>query len=83
MFIGLEAIDEDGLKRFRKRINLDRNMEALEAARSLGINVAINLIADPSWDRDRFETVRQWCGNPRTGEYQRDDAVSGHGNLAN
>jgi len=61
MFIGLEAIDEDGLRRFRKRINLDRNMEALEAARSLGIAVAINLIADPSWDRARFETVRRWC----------------------
>jgi hopanoid C-3 methylase len=61
MFIGLEAIDEDGLRRFRKRINLDRNMEALEAARSLDINVAINLIADPSWDRQRFETIRQWC----------------------
>jgi hopanoid C-3 methylase HpnR len=61
MFIGLEAIDEEGLQRFRKRIDLDRNMRALEAARSLGISVAINLIADPSWDRDRFETVRRWC----------------------
>lgn len=61
MFIGLEAIDEAGLQRFRKRINLDRNMAALEAARSLGINVAVNLIADPSWDRQRFETIRQWC----------------------
>jgi radical SAM superfamily enzyme YgiQ (UPF0313 family) len=61
MFIGLEAIDEEGLERFRKRIDLDRSMEALEAARSLGINVAINLIADPSWDRERFETVRRWC----------------------
>jgi hopanoid C-3 methylase HpnR len=61
MFIGLEAINEEGLQRFRKRISLDRNMEALEAARSLGIAVAINLIADPSWDRSRFETVRRWC----------------------
>jgi hopanoid C-3 methylase HpnR len=61
IFIGLEAIDEEGLQRFRKRIGLDRNMEALEAARSLGVNVAINLIADPSWDRDRFETIRKWC----------------------
>jgi hopanoid C-3 methylase HpnR len=61
MFIGLEAIDEEGLKNFRKRIGLDRNMEALKAARSLGIAVAINLIADPSWDRERFETVRRWC----------------------
>jgi hopanoid C-3 methylase HpnR len=61
MFIGLEAIDAEGLQRFRKRIGLDRNMEALEAARSLGVNVAINLIADPSWDRAQFETIRQWC----------------------
>ncbi|ACL55811.1 hopanoid C-3 methylase HpnR [Methylobacterium nodulans] len=61
MFIGLEAIDEEGLKRFRKRVGLDKNFEALEFARSLGITVAINLIADPDWDRDRFETIRQWC----------------------
>lgn len=29
--------------------------------RSLGIAVAINLIADPDWDRQRFEVIRQWC----------------------
>ncbi|HEY6434363.1 MAG TPA: hopanoid C-3 methylase HpnR [Acetobacteraceae bacterium] len=61
MFLGLEAIDEEGLKKFRKRVNLSRNFEALDYARSLGINVAINLIADPDWDHARFETVRQWC----------------------
>lgn len=61
MFIGLEAVDEEGLKQFRKRISLDRNFEALEYARSLGIIVAINLIADPNWDRERFEVIRQWC----------------------
>ena len=61
IFIGLEAIDEAGLKKFRKRVNVDKNFEALEFARSLGITVAINLIADPDWDRERFEAVRQWC----------------------
>ncbi len=61
MFIGVEAIDEDGLKLHRKRISLGKNFEALEYARSLGITVAINLIADPDWDRERFEVVRQWC----------------------
>jgi hopanoid C-3 methylase HpnR len=61
MFIGVEAIDEEGLKLHRKRITLSKNFEALEYARSLGITVAINVIADPSWDRRRFETVRQWC----------------------
>ncbi len=61
MFIGLEAIDEDGLELFRKRIHLDKNFEALAFARSLGVTVAINLIVDPDWDRQRFETIRQWC----------------------
>jgi hopanoid C-3 methylase HpnR len=61
IFIGIEAIDEDGLRNFRKRIPLGRNFEALEFARSLGIGVAINIIADPDWDEDRFRAVREWC----------------------
>ena len=61
MFLGIEAIDEDGLRKYRKRIPLGRNFEALEFARSLGIRVAINLIADPDWDEDRFATIREWC----------------------
>ena len=61
MFLGLEAIDEEGLKKYRKRVTLDRNFEALACARELGITVAINLIADPDWDAARFEVVRQWC----------------------
>jgi hopanoid C-3 methylase HpnR len=61
MFVGIEAIDEEGLALYRKRITLSKNFEALEFARSLGITVAINLIADPAWDRRRFEVIRQWC----------------------
>ncbi len=61
MFLGVEAIDEEGLKKYRKRVTLSKNFEALEFARSLGIMVAINLIADPDWDRHQFEVIRQWC----------------------
>ena len=61
IFLGIEAIDEDGLRKFRKRIPLGRNFEALEFARSLGIGVAINIIADPGWDEERFRIVRAWC----------------------
>lgn len=61
MFLGVEAIDEEGLKMHRKRISLSKNFEALEYARSMGITVAINLIADPDWDKDRFEVIRRWC----------------------
>lgn len=61
IFLGLEAIDEAGLQKYRKRVTLSKNFEALEYARSLGLSVAINIIADPDWDTDRFETIRQWC----------------------
>ena len=61
MFIGIEALDEVGLKKFRKRVGADKNLEALEFARTLGVNVAVNIIADPDWDRERFRVVREWC----------------------
>jgi hopanoid C-3 methylase HpnR len=61
MFLGLEAVDDDGLKRFRKRVSLGKNFEALECARSLGITVAVNIIADPSWDTHRFALLREWA----------------------
>jgi hopanoid C-3 methylase HpnR len=63
IFLGIEAIDEEGLRKYRKRIPLGRNFEALEFARSLGVDVAINIIADPDWDEDRFRVVRDWCMN--------------------
>jgi hopanoid C-3 methylase HpnR len=61
MFLGLEAVDEEGLKKFRKRVGLGKNFEALEFARSLGIIVAVNIIADPDWDERRFELIREWA----------------------
>jgi magnesium-protoporphyrin IX monomethyl ester (oxidative) cyclase len=50
MFVGVEAIDEDGLKRFRKRVVMSENDAALQIARDLCLVVAINIIADPEWD---------------------------------
>jgi hopanoid C-3 methylase len=61
MFLGLEALDEEGLKTFRKKSTPKVNNEALELARSMGMSVAINIIADPDWDEPRFEFVRQWA----------------------
>lgn len=63
MFLGLEAIDEEGLKKYRKRARLSSNFEALDYARSLGITVAVNLIADPDWDEERFRVVREWAAD--------------------
>jgi hopanoid C-3 methylase HpnR len=61
MFLGLEALDEEGLKQFRKKSTPKVNNQALELARSMGMSVAINIIADPDWDEARFEFVRQWA----------------------
>jgi hopanoid C-3 methylase HpnR len=61
MFLGIEAIDEEGLRLFRKRASQSTNLEALEFARSLGITVAINIIADTDWDERRFEVIREWA----------------------
>jgi hopanoid C-3 methylase HpnR len=61
MFLGIEAIDEQGLRLHRKRVSLSANFEALEVARALGVTVAINIIADTDWDEDRFRVIREWA----------------------
>ncbi len=61
LFLGLEALDDEGLKALRKRSSEDTNRRALELARSMGLDVAINIIADPDWDEARFEAVRRWA----------------------
>src|SRR6202041_1607907 len=61
MFLGIEAIDEEGPKLHRKRSSMGVNFKALEVAREIGLTVAINLIADPSWDEKRFEVIREWA----------------------
>jgi hopanoid C-3 methylase len=61
MFLGLEAIDEQGLKLHRKRVSPGDNFKALEVARELGLTVALNIIADPDWDEARFATIRDWA----------------------
>jgi magnesium-protoporphyrin IX monomethyl ester (oxidative) cyclase len=61
MFLGLESLDAEQLKTFRKRITPNQNFQALEVARRLGINVAINLITDPSWSREQFQQAQEWA----------------------
>ncbi|MBI2526946.1 MAG: hopanoid C-3 methylase HpnR [Candidatus Rokubacteria bacterium] len=61
MFLGLEALDEEALRRHRKRVTPGENFRALEIARELGFTVAVNLIADPDWDERRFAIVREWA----------------------
>ncbi len=64
MFLGIEALDDEALRLHRKRVTLNENLQALEIARSLGLTVAINIIADPSWDEARF------AAGPRLGAHR-------------
>jgi len=57
MFPGTEALDEEGLAAFRKRTTPKVNNKALEVARSMGLSVAINIIADPDLDEARRLTT--------------------------
>ncbi len=83
MFLGVEAIDEEGLKRFRKRVSVSKNLEALEFARSLGVMVAINLIADPELGPPSIRgDPRVVPRDPRDREYQHQYALPRHRDLA-
>src|SRR5262245_53900496 len=61
MFLGMEALDEEGLKAHRKRVTPSENFKALDIARELDFTVALNIIADPDWDERRFAIVREWA----------------------
>jgi magnesium-protoporphyrin IX monomethyl ester (oxidative) cyclase len=61
MFLGVEALDAEALRLHRKRVTPSDNLRALEVARRLGVTVAVNIIADPDWDEQRFAAVREWA----------------------
>ena len=61
LFLGLEALDEEGLESFHKNVTLSENLRALEIARKLHVTVALNLIVSPQWDEARFRDDRAWA----------------------
>jgi hopanoid C-3 methylase len=61
MFLGTEALDEEGLGAFSKRTIPKVNNKALEVARSMRLSVAINIIADPDREEASFAFGREWA----------------------
>jgi magnesium-protoporphyrin IX monomethyl ester (oxidative) cyclase len=61
LFLGLEALDDEGLEAFHKNVTLRENLRALEIAKKLDVIVALNLIVSPQWDAQRFRQIEQWA----------------------
>ena len=61
LFLGVEALDDEGLEGLRKNVTLSENWRALEIAAKLDVVVALNLIVTPQWDAEQFRRIEQWA----------------------
>ncbi len=67
VFLGLEKIDDEGLKSVNKKNTADNNNRAIRILQELGVGYTPNFIVDPSWDRQDFEKLKHWIDE--TGAY--------------
>ncbi len=67
VFLGLEKVDDEGLKSVNKRNTAATNEKAIDILRDLKVGYTPNFIVDPAWDRKHFRQLRDWV--TRTGSY--------------
>jgi radical SAM superfamily enzyme YgiQ (UPF0313 family) len=67
IFLGLEAVTDEGLAQVNKKNTAANNERAIEILKDLGVGFTPNFIVDPAWDRDDFERLREWI--ERMGTY--------------
>lgn len=67
IFLGLEAVTDEGLDRVNKKNSMENNRRALELLKDLGVGYTPNFIVDPAWDREDFARLRDWISE--TGAY--------------
>ncbi|HEY8019934.1 MAG TPA: radical SAM protein [Thermoanaerobaculia bacterium] len=67
IFLGLEAITDEGLDAVNKSNTAANNVRALEILKELGVGFTPNFIVDPAWDHDDFARLRSWIDD--TGAY--------------
>jgi radical SAM superfamily enzyme YgiQ (UPF0313 family) len=73
VFLGLEKIDDAGLKSVNKKNTADNNNQAIRILQELGVGYTPNFIVDPTWDRADFEKLKHWIDE--TGAYNSGFAV--------
>jgi hopanoid C-3 methylase len=67
IFLGLEAVTDEGLDAVNKSNTAANNVRALSILKELGVGFTPNFIVDPAWDHDDFARLRQWI--EETGAY--------------
>jgi radical SAM superfamily enzyme YgiQ (UPF0313 family) len=67
IFLGLEAVTDEGLNAVNKKNTAANNERALGILKDLGVGFTPNFIVDPAWDREDFARLREWIS--RTGAY--------------
>ena len=60
IFMGLEKVDDEGLKSVNKNNKAVNNERAIEILKDLNVGFTCNFIVDPSWGREDFATLRRW-----------------------
>jgi len=67
VFLGLEKIDDKGLKSVNKKNTAAHNDQAIRILQDLGVGYTPNFIIDPDWDRADFDNLKRWID--QTGAY--------------
>ncbi len=67
VFLGLEKIDDQGLKSVNKKNTADNNNRAIRILQDLDVGYTPNFIVDPTWERPDFEKLKRWIDE--TGAY--------------
>jgi radical SAM superfamily enzyme YgiQ (UPF0313 family) len=67
IFLGLEAVTDEGLDAVNKKNTAQHNEEAIDILKRLGVGFTPNFIVDPAWDREDFARLRDWID--RMGAY--------------
>jgi hopanoid C-3 methylase HpnR len=61
VFVGIEKIDDDGLKSVNKRTKATTNEKALEVLTSLGIRPIATFIVDPMFTEEEFDRLKEYA----------------------
>ncbi|HLE24268.1 MAG TPA: radical SAM protein [Thermodesulfobacteriota bacterium] len=61
VFVGIEKIDDEGLKSVNKRMKATTNEKALEVLTSIGIRPIATFIVDPMFTEEQFDRLKEYA----------------------